>query len=315
MYPQHLTEFHGLPVFDLPDAGSVDPLPEPGAVAWRLSCEYDGPEDFDGVWQRFLASVDTTRVKALVFGASWREDLSTPDLDEQVRVLAEAAERFPQLRAFFLCDMVSEEMEISWIEQADIAPVLRAYPALEELGGRGWHTEFSPVEHRALRVLRLEAGGVSGAVPRGIGASELPALERLELWLGTEEYGGNSTVDDLAALLDGSRFPALRHLGLQNSDIQDAIAAVIAQAPVVPALETLSLSMGVLTDTGAEALLTGQPLTHLGRLDLHHHFLSDEMILRIRQALEPAGVTVDLSEQEKPSGHGGRLWHYVAVGE
>ena len=39
-------------------------------------------------------------------------------------------------------------------------------------------------------------------------------------------------------------------------------------------LKTLDLSMGVLSDVGAEALLAGQPLTHLRRLDLHHHFLS-----------------------------------------
>jgi hypothetical protein len=73
--------------------------------------------------------------------------------------------------------------------------------------------------------------------------------------------------------------------------------------------------MGVLTDAGAEALLSGQPLTHLKQLDLHHHFLTDAMVQRLREDLEPAGVELDLSEQETPEGYDGRVWHYVAVAE
>ena len=74
-------------------------------------------------------------------------------------------------------------------------------------------------------------------------------------------------------------------------------------------LEWLSLAMGTLTDRGAEALLSGQPLTHLRELDLHHHFLSDAMVGRVKAALP--GVTVDLTEQEKPDGD----WFYTAVAE
>lgn len=314
MLPQHLTEFHGLRVFDLPGGTSPDPLPEPDAVAWRLSYDWNDEEDFDDVWKRFLETVDTTRVVALVFGP-WSDEMYDTDLGVELRRVIDNADRFPALRAFFLADVISEENEISWIEQTDLTPLLHAYPALEELGARGGHHEFPPVVHACLRTLRLESGGMAAAVVRGIGESELPALERLELWLGSENYGADTTTDDIAPLLDGSRFPALRHLGLQNSESQDAIAAAVAQAPVVPALETLSLSMGILTDEGAETLLTGQPLTHLKRLDLHHHYLSDAMCARIREALEPAGVEVDLSEQEQPHEYAGRRWHYIAVSE
>ncbi|MEV7028304.1 leucine-rich repeat domain-containing protein, partial [Kitasatospora sp. NPDC093558] len=108
---------------------------------------------------------------------------------------------------------------------------------------------------------------------------------------------------------DGSRFPALRHLGLQNSEFQDDIAAAVAHAPVMARLETLNLSMGVLTDQGAGALLEGQPLTHLRALDLHHHYLTGEMQERLREALP--GVAVDLSGAGKPDDR----WRYVAVAE
>jgi len=316
MSVQHLTEFYGLPVFDMPrgEFAAAD-LPAADSVAWRLS--YDWNDEYDGVdhvWERLLESVDTSRVTALVVG-SWGEEMYEDSLGPELQRVIDAKDRFPGLKAFFLADIISEENEISWIQQVDLAPLLSAYPGLEELGARGAHQQFTPLKHASLRTLRLESGGIAAAVVRGIAESELPALERLELWLGSESYGGDANVADLAPLLSGGRFPALRHLGLQDSEIQDAIAEAVAQAPVVPMLESLALSMGVLTDAGAEALLSGQPLTHLTRLDLHYHFLTDAMMQRLRDALEPAGVELDLSEQEKPYENGGRQWHYIAVSE
>ena len=123
-----------------------------------------------------------------------------------------------------------------------------------------------------------------------VGECDLPALEHLELWLGTDSYGGNATVDDLAAILAGTRLPALRYLGLRDAELADEVAAAVAGAPVVARLSTLDLSLGVLSDVGAAALLGGQPLTHLRRLDLHHHYLSEEMMARLRDELSPAGV-------------------------
>jgi hypothetical protein len=162
-------------------------------------------------------------------------------------------------------------------------------------------------------VLRFESGGLPPQVVRAVGESDLPALEHLELWLGEENYGGGATPEDLAGILAGEWLPSLRYLGLQDSEIQDEIAAAVAAAPVVARLETLSLSMGILTDSGAEALLSGQPLTHLKKLDLHHHYLSDEFMKRITAALP--GVEVDLSEQEEGDDDGEEVWRYVAVSE
>ena len=49
----------------------------------------------------------------------------------------------------------------------------------------------------------------------------LPALEHLELWLGTDEYGADTEVADLKNILQGKNLPSLRHLGLRNSEITD----------------------------------------------------------------------------------------------
>ncbi|MFC6680091.1 STM4015 family protein [Nonomuraea ferruginea] len=187
---------------------------------------------------------------------------------------------------------------------------MEAYPRLTRLEVRGGSgLGLSPVRHQALRILRVETGGLPGEMTRAIAASDLPALEHLELWLGEENYGGDTAVSDLAPILSGERLPALRHLGLQDSEIQDEIAAAVATAPVVARLESLGLSMGALTDAGAESLLTGQPLTHLRALDLHHHYLTASMMRRVADALP--GVRVDLSEQETPE----EDWRYIAVSE
>ncbi len=306
--------YAGLPVLEVDPEEEAGELPAPDSVAWRLSADvYDSERDYAETFAWFLERVDTTKVTAIVIGA-WEEAYDTSS-DEVIRLLADNAARFPALRSLFVGAMMSEECEISWIQQSDVTPLLEAFPLLERLeirGGEG--LVLRPVRHGALRMLRLETGGLRGAVVRAVAECDLPALERLELWLGVENYGGDATVADLEAILSGVRLPALRHLGLQDSELEDEIAAAVAAAPVVARLETLSLSMGVLTDVGAEALLTGQPLTHLRRLDLHHHFMGDAMIKRLRESLP--GVEVDLSEQEGGDDDGdGVVWRYVAVSE
>ncbi|MEE1942151.1 STM4015 family protein [Streptomyces sp. TRM 70361] len=315
----HLGELHGLPVHDFVPDTPAGELPAAGSVAWRLSYNPyvdDGPEGgFEGLWRSFLETVDTAAVRGLVIG-QWGEVGEGEDSSSVVEKLTSNTERFPALEAVFIGDVTFEEAEISWIEQSDVTPVLEAYPGLREFGVRGGSgLVFRPVRHEQLRTLRFETGGLPGGVVRGVAASELPALEELEMWLGVTDYGGDATVADLAPILAGDRLPALRGLGLTDSEIQDEIAAAVASAPVVARLHTLDLSMGTLTDTGAEALLSGQPLTHLTKLDLSHHFLSDAMMERIREELEGTGVDVDLSDQEKPEEHNGETWRYVAVSE
>ncbi|MFF3561549.1 STM4015 family protein [Streptomyces sp. NPDC002574] len=315
---EHLQELHGLPAFEFPGPDARRELPEAGAVAWRLAVDpysNSASEAFEALWDRFLDTVDTASVRALVIG-SWGEPYDN-DSGVVVRRLVDARDRLSGLQAVFIGDLEMEEAEISWIEQSDVTPVLDAYPLLEEFGVRGGSgLRFPAVRHKHLRTLCFEAGGLPGEVVRGVAASELPALEYLELWLGVDEYGGDATVADLAPVLAGGRLPALRHLGLRNSEIQDEIAAAVASAPVVAQLKSLDLSLGVLSDEGVGALLAGQPLTHLSWLDLHHNFVSDPVAERVRAALEPSGVEVDLSEPgDEDEDEDGTVFRYTAVAE
>ncbi|MEV5826176.1 STM4015 family protein [Spirillospora sp. NPDC052242] len=296
MIGENLDQYVGLPVVGFEaDTGEEPPA---GPVAWKVATEFD-EEPFGEVWKRFRAAVDTAGVTALVigyWGASYDEHNDYP-----VPLLVESAASFPNLRSVFLGDMTYMESEISWIVHEDITPLLRAFPKLERLDVRGaGELVLEPVEHTGLRTLRFESGGLPAGVVRAVGASDLPNLEHLDLWLGTPNYGGDATVDDLAPILSGDRFPSLRHLGLEDAEMQDEIAEAVASAPVVARLESLSLAMGRLTDRGAETLLSGQPLTHLRKLDLHHHFISAPIQERIRAALPGVDIALDAAPRDEP---------------
>lgn len=318
-YASHLKESYGLPVFDFPgpdDEKGAEGLPEADAVAWRVSSDtYDADESWPEAFARFTAAVDTTRVRAIVVGA-W-EDAYDSGPGDIIAALLGARPRLPALRALFLGDMESEECEISWINQGDVGPLLDGFPELEEFGVRGGSDlVIPPFSHRRLRSLTVQTGGMPARAVRNVAASRLPALHHLDLWLGTAEYGGDCELTDLEPVLAGSHLPSLRHLGLRNSDIQDEIATAVASAPVVARLETLDLSMGVLTDQGGAALLGGQPLTHLAALDLHHNYLSEPLKQRFRDTLESAGVRLDLDRGRADEDEwDGRVWRFVAVGE
>ncbi|WP_330174274.1 STM4015 family protein [Streptomyces sp. NBC_01498] len=292
-YAHHVEQFHGLPAYNFPPYADPAALPPADAVAWRFEREpYDFEEDADVCWKRFTESVEMEKVRAMIFGQPWYDGDGGMSDDGLIQL----APRLTALEALFLGDLEDEQAMISTIYQSDLAPLLAAFPHLKELAIRGGEGLDFPVSgHDELRVLRVESGGLPPHAAEHIAAARLPSLERLELWLGDENYGGGVTVEQLAPLFAGEGKPALRHLGLQNSFIQDELAVALGAATVVPQLTSLSLSMGTLSDDGAEALLQGQPLTHLHELDLSFHFLSHAMMLRLWTALEPAGVRVNLT--------------------
>lgn len=158
--------------------------------------------------------------------------------------------------------------------------------------------------------MTIQSGGLPKAILEQVLASTLPSLTHLEIWLGQDEYGGDITIEDLRPLLEGSPFP-LRSLGICNAEIADDVARAIATAPVVSSLEELSLRGGTLTDEGASALIDGQDLSHLRRLDLSHHFVSPEVGAR----LSGVAADVDLSDAQETEEYDGEVYRYTMVGE
>jgi hypothetical protein len=205
-----------------------------------------------------------------------------------------------------------EESEISWIGQSDVTLLLDAFPDLEQLrirGGTGLN--LGPARHENLRILIIESGGLSGGVVRTIAGATFPKLEYLELWLGSDYYGGDATLDDLAMILSGAAFPALKYLGLRDSEKADEIAAGLADALILGRIEVLDLSLGNLTNEGALALLSGNRLGGLKKLDIHHHYVSDEVI----DGLKALGIEVDANDRQEPDTYGGEIHRYIQMSE
>ena len=308
---ENLKEFAGRPVKDW-DAGTG--IEDPAGVAYRLGLTYDEGDEGTELLEKlaeFTADPAAGRVEALVIGA-WNPTDSGATSAPIVEAVAAARDKLRSLKAVFLGDITSEENEISWIVQSDLSPLLEAYPYLDRLtvrGGTG--LSFGTLRHAALRELVCQAGGLPRSVVHEVASAELPSLEHLELWLGTPNYEGDATVEDLAPFFSGEKFPKLRYLGLKNSEIQDEIAAVIALAPVTSKIEVLDLSMGTLGDEGAKALLASPAVKRLKKLDIHHHYCSPETV----KALQRLGIEVDADEVCEPDSWGGELHRFIAVSE
>jgi predicted DNA-binding WGR domain protein len=296
----NLGTFIGMRVVD------YDPdKPTRSDVVYRLRATWEKEEL---PLESFLASEAAAQARGLVIGA-WQVDDSSVDSSSVVSTLARAAGRLGKLVALYLGDIVSEECEISWINQCDLTPLLQAFPSLQLLRVRGGEgLALSAPRHACLRGLALEAGGLDVGVIRSVCQADFPELEYLELWLGTSDYGATATVADLQPLLSGRLFPKLKYLGLRNSELADELAGVLVNSPVVERLETLDLSLGVLTDEGGQSLLKLSSPT-LKKLNLHYNYFSPELSRQLKAL--PFAVDVsrpaDMEEEEE--------WRFVAVGE
>jgi hypothetical protein len=304
----HATEFAGLPVknFD-PERGIVDPT----GTIYRLSVDYDTEESFTDLLARFFEDPNAGLVPGLVIGA-WHADDSGASSESIVEALVAARESLPKLRSLFLGDIISEENEISWIQQCDVTPLFDAYPALEQFRVRGGtQLVIGSLRHENLRSLVVETGGLDAEVVRGIGSSDLPRLDHLELWLGSDSYGANVTIADLEPILQGDLFPSLLYLGLRNCETADEVAKALAKAPIVQRLNVLDLSMGNLSDEGALALAESPAIAGLDLLDIEFHYVSEEVVGK----LEELGIEVNSADRQTPDEYKGEVNRYIAVSE
>jgi hypothetical protein len=309
MISEHVTEWLGYPVkvFDAEETkGDIDCA----NTLYRLALSYDDEDDFPTLFSKFLSGPNAAQTPAIIIGQFFGDNPSQ-GAEDVVQLLVAAQSKLPNLKGIFLADVIGEESEISWINQTDISPILLAYPSLEHLRLRGTN-ELSlggRMSHAKLKSLTIETGGLPPRVFEEVMAGQLPALEMLELWLGTPSYGGDVTVENLNPLLTGQLFPRLKHLGLRDSQIVDQIAEALKAAPILQRLEALDLSLGTLSDEGAQHLVENPALKALKKLDLHYHFLSKEMIAAVKQALPLANLDDSQESTRDPEDR------YVAVSE
>ncbi len=302
------SNFAGMPVVDWDLELSAADF-DPASIIYRISSSgrHDG-EDWRKVFSHYLKQAGAEKTTGIVVGF-WADPEGSDDYDTAfiVKALVDACEKLPALTAIFLADVTADECEISWIKQSNVSRLFDVFPLLTHFGVRGGDgLSLGFLKHDKLKQLIIQTGGLSRSVVREIGSSQLPALEHLELWLGASEYGSSVTVDDVRPILFDRLFPRLKYLGLRDSEIADEIARALFNAPVLKQIEILDLSMGTLGDEGGRMLLTNPSVLNLKTLDLHFHYMSQEMCDRLSQL----SINIDLSQPQ-----GAREHRYVSVGE
>jgi hypothetical protein len=302
---EHLTQFAGKPVRDF-QAG--EEWEDPAGTVPRLAVEYDSQVTAVDLFRELIGGGSADRLSGLIIGMWGSEMYENPPV-EIVEALVAAADQLPNLRALFLGEMTYEENEISWIQQSDVSALWDAFPRLEIFYVRGTNgLSLGKMKMNHLRQLTIESGGLPKSVLAEVSAAQLPVLEHLELYLGTENYGWDGSVKDLAPILSGELFPKLKYLGLRDSEIADDVAKAVAKSPLLDRIEVLDLSLGALADEGGEALLAAPAIKKLKKLDLHHHYLTDEVAERLRGL----GIEVNLDDGQGDSDPEDR---YVSVSE
>jgi hypothetical protein len=278
---EHAAMFCGCPIKDFrrkEDWSGPD-------ASYRLRIDRDAEAArLEELLETFVIQADVGQLKALVIG-TWGGESNVSSFDV-MRGLIRHRDRFTNLTAIFLGDIIHRETEISRIQNSDVGPLLNAFPKLEILrvrGGQG--LRISRLEHQNLRALIVETGGFSRFTLRDLMDCNFPSLGHLELWLGARNHGWNATMAGLQPILNGARFPKLKHLGLRNSEIVNEIARAIVSAPVLSQLHTLDLSLGNLSDPGGRALMGVARYLPLQILNLSHHYLSPSVLKALKMKL------------------------------
>jgi uncharacterized protein (TIGR02996 family) len=278
-----------------------------------------GEEDgaLDEMTRTFLASPLGRFVESLRFGLAGFSDRN--DWAPTLRAVCESAQA-PRIRELRFDAYIFEDSEISWTPFGDLGFAWPRLPALELLHIRsGKGGQLGELVLPRLRTFIRESGGLAVKEIATMCEARWPALEHLEIWTGSANYGATSTIADLHPILAAHGLPRLRHLGIVNSEyVEDAIEA-LAHSRVLPRLESLDLRKGILARRGVRALVANAPaFRHLAALDLRENLMTDEQCQQVRDALDNVIVTdqrdrQDYDEDEEEDGIDN--FRYVALGE
>ncbi len=273
--------------------------------------EYENGKDAEALAEDILADPEFQELEELVIGG-WGceyEDDCQPILD----AIAEKPDQFSHITKLFVGDMDFEVCEVSWIMQGDYSRIWKAMPQLKELTIKGsMDLTLGEIAHEGLESLTIICGGLGQEVIKEIEKAKLPNLKKLLLYIGVENYGFDGNADTIKELLANSDFPKLTYLGIVDSEIQDELTEIVLECKYMGQIETLDLSCGTLTDKGGKLLLEKLPAySNIKKLDLHHHYLSDDVM----EGIEKLPMEVDVSEQEDAEEWNGKIWYNALLTE
>ncbi len=247
-----------------------------------------------------LADEEFAQIEELIIGCwgeAW-EDSCQPILDG----IVEQKEKFSHIKRLFVGDMDFEDCEVSWIIQGNYSKLWAALPNLKELTIKGsTDLELGEISHENLEALEIICGGLPTDIIEQITKAKLPNLKKLNLYLGSENYGFDGNEETIKKLLADSNFPKLEYLGINDSEIQDEVTKVVLSSKYMEQISTLDLSNGTLSDKGGELLCETLPkYPNIKMVDLHFHYLSNEMMKKLAEL----SVSINMEEQNKASKYG-----------
>jgi uncharacterized protein (TIGR02996 family) len=264
---------------------------------------------------RFLAEL------TFVFNNDPNED----DLQDLIDVLAKKAP--PTVRKLHFgdydyagpaSDTATGNTEISWYSIGNLAKLWKAVPKLRTLITQCGSSEstisnvgmkLGTLELPELRRAEFRTGGLEKPNAKAIAAGQFPAIEHLEIWYGDDSYGGNASIKHVQPLLDRTDLPNLRYLGLKNALFTDTMIEPLAKSRLTKQLTTLDLSMGCLTDEGAQAIVKHKDaFAHLELLDVSENYLTDAGVRALKGVAKKV-VAKEQRELDDPE------YRYPAVGE
>ena len=305
-------QFNNKPVVDLSEETTPQDL---SAISPMIGIDdYDSDAAFPQLFDTFLKTQDTTPLDSLVIG-NWSPDFDlseTSQLTEAMQTIIDNKDKYPALKALFVGNIEQEQSEISWIEVVDYAPYLnKDFQNIEYFRARGEGSFLqTAIQSVQLKKLAFETGGLSNNTIINITKSQLPNLEHLELWIGSEYYG-SVTIDDIKSLLNTDKLPKLKYLGLRNCEIIDDVIPLLADSPLFKQVEVLDLSLGNLSNKGAKALAKTD-LSHLKKLIIDHHYVENDKLLDRIKSLVPHFSHADRQEADT---YNNEVNRYIMVSE
>ncbi len=239
------------------------------------------------------------------------------NMDTIIKGLVDNREKLQHIKSFYFGDMDSEECEVSWITQGNYTPIWEAFPNLERLVIKGSNgLSLGKISHAKLSSLQLINGGLDKSVLAEIRDADLPALERLEIYLGDDNYGANIGKAELEDFGNHAKLPALRELGLVNSYIQDEVVAAILPTAIAQRSEILNFSYGALTDQGAQGMIAAMTgLAGCKQIYIEHHYVGQVMQEKVVEAGNQQGIKVVFDDQQEAEVYSGETYYSILLSE
>lgn len=229
---------------------------------------YWGEEELFGkdagkILTAFLARPGSQFIQRISVGEIWDEDCEDDDYEGPITTHAvDAIVASPCATMLKEFAVTGGEHDISGVS-LDVSKLWDSCPNLEVVGLYAGQLTMGEIVAPKLRCFVAHTGGLGAAELKAVAKATWPALEELEIWFGAEEYGCDCSFSDLEPLLQRTDLK-LKKLGIMNMEFGDEVCTGILRSPLLAGLEHLDLSMGVIGEEGAKAIIdNAEKLSHL----------------------------------------------------